>query len=123
MTAYYHVEPEATGYVGEQTEHDGTEIPPVPSTTERLHHEINVWMGDDLVAFDSFFITTPLLKSIVESEDLSGYEWDDVLLTSSTRLKSWDSHVGILWFAPDECWLSQAAVTPIRRWVRVVLPR
>jgi hypothetical protein len=27
---------------------------------------------------------------------------NDVVLTSSTRLKSWDSHIGISWFATDD---------------------
>jgi hypothetical protein len=85
MSKYYRLFPAVAGDIGEKTQHDGTEIPPVPSTTHRLHHRVRVWIGDDITRCEWFLVVTDKLRDILQTRDLSGYEIEELIVTRSRK--------------------------------------
>jgi hypothetical protein len=80
IAMFYSLIPEVAGALGEKSEMDNSVQPPVIS---RLHHELKIWLGDDLL--DSFpcFIVTEKLRSLIASNSPSGCEFDEVEISTS----------------------------------------
>ena len=79
-TAYYYVDPEASGGLGPNTIMDrSTEYPLV----SHLNYQFDDWLGDDLIeAFPCFVITEKLLEKF-KLNALSGYTISDVEVSKS----------------------------------------
>ncbi|WP_336704356.1 hypothetical protein [Chryseobacterium indologenes] len=77
---YRLIEPEVAGGLGEKTEIDNTFFPPI---VKYLHYEFEGWLGDDLVESFPCYIVTERLRKGIESKQLSGISFDQVLVSKS----------------------------------------
>lgn len=77
---YYYIEPEVAGGWGAKTVADTSVHPPQVS---KLHYEFAGWLGDDLIESFPCFIVTDVLKNALEHSDLSGFFFEDVLVTKA----------------------------------------
>lgn len=77
---YRFIEPEVAGGLGEQTQLDNSFFPPL---IKNLHYEFEGWLGDDLVESFPCYIVTERLRKGIESEQLSGISFDQVLVSKS----------------------------------------
>ncbi|MFS0703294.1 hypothetical protein AB6N23_02110 [Cellulomonas sp. 179-A 9B4 NHS] len=99
MTAY-EVRPEVAGGLG-----DGTFIafdqPGAPVTV--LHYEFHGWNGDDIVTTSPEHIVTAQLAQALNETGLTGFRFDDVVVTKSEQFEM---------FHPE-------VVLPSWRWLRI----
>ncbi|PZU26013.1 MULTISPECIES: hypothetical protein [Sphingobacterium] len=77
---YKLIEPEVAGGLGEKTELDNSVFPPL---VKKLNYEFDGWLGDDILESFPCYIMTERLKRTIESENLSGITFDDVLISKS----------------------------------------
>jgi len=77
---YKLIEAEVAGALGEKTELDNSEFPPL---VKRLNYEFDGWLGDDILESFPCYIMTERLKKAIENEKLSGIIFDDVLISKS----------------------------------------
>lgn len=77
---YKLIEPEVAGGLGEKTELDNSVFPPL---VKKLNYEFDGWLGDDILESFPCYIMTERLKKTIESENLSGITFDDVLISKS----------------------------------------
>jgi hypothetical protein len=76
--AYYTLEPEVAGGLGDGTVIDTTVHPP---HVERLHYEFEDWLGDDLVeSFPCFLVSKPLAARLTAA-GLGTFQLKDVAVT------------------------------------------
>lgn len=77
---HWYIEPEVAGQLGVETEMDTSVHPPI---VRRLHYQFDGWLGNELLeAFPCFIVTETLAKALAESP-LTGWNVDDVLVTTS----------------------------------------
>jgi hypothetical protein len=101
MTSYL-LRPEVAGELGADTEMDISVHPP---QVRRMHYVFSGWAGSDIVeSFPSFIVTTRLAEALREAE-LSGFELDEVKISSDEQFES---------FSPE-----QAAGMPSWNWLRI----
>ncbi|WBV60636.1 hypothetical protein PFY12_00620 [Chryseobacterium camelliae] len=77
---YKLIEPEVAGGLGENTELDNSVFPPL---VKKLNYEFEGWLGGDILESFPCYIMTERLKKTIESENLSGITFDDVLISKS----------------------------------------
>ncbi|BFO64213.1 hypothetical protein [Chryseobacterium sp. KCF3-3] len=77
---YKLIEPEVAGSLGDQTQIDNSFFPPL---IKNLHYEFEGWLGDDLVESFPCYIVTERLRKGIESKQLSGISFDQVLVSKS----------------------------------------
>ncbi|REC41604.1 hypothetical protein [Chryseobacterium pennipullorum] len=77
---YRLIEPEVAGGLGGKTELDNTYFPPL---IKHLHYEFDGWMGNDILESFPCYIVTEQLRSDIESETLTGINFDNVLVSKS----------------------------------------
>ncbi len=77
---YRFIEPEVAGGLGKQSQLDNSFFPPL---IKNLHFEFEGWVGDDLVESFPCYIVTERLRKGIESEQLSGISFDQVLVSKS----------------------------------------
>lgn len=76
----YYVEPEVAGGWGEETVADTSVHPPI---VHKLHYEMSGWLGDEILeTFPCFIVSDELKIDLIKSE-ITGVEFDDVLVTKS----------------------------------------
>lgn len=75
---YHMVEPEVIVGMGDNTEMDSTQHPPVVS---ELHIELEDWLGDDLIENFPCYIVTDALAQGLQSKDFNGFEFSSMELT------------------------------------------
>jgi hypothetical protein len=74
------IEPEVAGGLGAQTKLRTDTHPPV---VELLHYEFSGWSGDDLLTTFPCYIVTERLKENIETNGLTGINFDNVIITKS----------------------------------------
>ncbi|WP_431612370.1 hypothetical protein [Chryseobacterium sp. 'Rf worker isolate 10'] len=77
---YKLIEPEVAGSLGDQTQLDNSFFPPL---IKNLHYEFEGWLGDDILESFPCYIVTERLRKGIESEQLSGISFDQVLVSKS----------------------------------------
>lgn len=77
---YKLIEPEVSGGLGEKTELDNSVFPPL---IKKLNYEFDGWLGNDILESFPSYIMTESLKNAIESENLTGIVFDDVLISKS----------------------------------------
>ncbi|MFC3960205.1 hypothetical protein [Halovivax cerinus] len=87
MTTYYHIHPEVAGELGAETEHDGSSLPPTQESIQKLHYEFSGWLGDELLKSYSCYIITDSVKNHLDGSELSGWEINDVQVTTSVQFQ------------------------------------
>jgi hypothetical protein len=100
--AYYNIEPEVSGQLGEKTIID-TSVH--PSHVEYLHFVFCGWLGDDIIECFPVFLITGKLKSKLESIDLTGYKIDNCEIELSEEFKLMQPNVQLpnfYWFKLTE---------------------
>lgn len=80
MCRYSLIEPEVAGELGEKTEMDNSFFPPI---IKSLHYEFEGWLGDDILESFPCYIVTEQLRNGIESEQLTGISFDNVLISKS----------------------------------------
>lgn len=95
---YFILEPEVAGGLGEQTIMDNGKHPPVVT---KLHYEFDGWLGDEILESFPCFIVTSEVRNALENSTLSGYSFQEAIITTSpTFLEIYpDRHL------QDFCWL------------------
>ncbi len=81
---FYILEPEVAGGLGHKTE-IGTSVH--PPHVKKLHFEFNGWLGDDLLESFPCYIVTERLRALIDCAVYSGYEFSDVLISTSEQFK------------------------------------
>lgn len=94
------LEPEVPGGWGARIAADVSTHPP---HVQRLHVELDGWLGDDLLESFPCFIVTDRLARVLEQSKLTGFALDAVEITRSPEF--------------DE--LHPGAVLPAFRWLRI----
>jgi hypothetical protein len=85
---YYIVEPEVAGGWGEATVADRSVNPPLVS---KLEYEFHGWLGDDLLRTTPCYIVTERLAIALERSGMTGFSFDDVLITRSEEFEEAES--------------------------------
>lgn len=80
--AYYVLEPEVAGELGDGTVLDAGQHPP---TVSRLHYEFSGWLGDDLLQSFPCYIVTQRLSDAIAREGLTGCEFGIVHVSTSSQ--------------------------------------
>jgi hypothetical protein len=82
--AYYTLQPEVAGGLGNATVMDTTVHPPL---LQRLHYEFEDWLGDDLVeSFPCFLVSEPLAARLTAA-GLGTFQLKDVEVTMTPEAK------------------------------------
>lgn len=95
---YYIIEPEVAGNIADSDFIDRSARPPKIS---RLKYKFDGWLGDDMVESIMTFIITEKLKEKLETEILTGYEFDKVEVITSEQFEELYSDKNL----PDFVWL------------------
>jgi hypothetical protein len=96
--AYYTLEPEVSGGLGEGTVMDSTVQPP---RVESLHYEFADWLGDDLVeSFPCYLVSKPLAARLTAA-NLGGFQLRDVAVTLTDEAEEQLGDTSL----PDFYWL------------------
>lgn len=77
---YKLIEPEVAGGLGNQTELDNSVFPPY---IKKLNYEFDGWLCDDILESFPCYIMTESLRKEIESRNLSGIGFDNVLISKS----------------------------------------
>lgn len=77
---YTILEPEVAGGFGDATVLDSSTHPP---TIHTLEYCFDGWLGDDLLESFPVFIVTQQLQQAIATAQLTGYAFDDVIVTTS----------------------------------------
>ncbi len=77
---YKIIEPEVAGSLGEQAQIDNSFFPPL---IKNLNYEFEGWLGDDILESFPCYIVTEQLRKGIESEGLTGINFDEVLVSKS----------------------------------------
>jgi hypothetical protein len=77
---YYTLSPEVAGGLGEGTVVDNSVHPP---HVQRLHYEMEGWLGDDLLESFPCFIVTARVKDALLGLGASGFTFDSVEVSKS----------------------------------------
>jgi len=78
--AYYNLSPEVAGGLGERTVMDSSVHPP---RVQRLHYEMEGWLGDELLESFPCFIVTARVKDALIGLGASGCTFDSVEVSKS----------------------------------------
>lgn len=81
---YYLLEPEVSGQFGEKSELDTNVHPPI---VEKLHVIFDGWLGDDIIELFPCFIVSERLRNGIKRSALTGYQFDNIILTKSKQFK------------------------------------
>lgn len=81
---YFLLEPEVGGGVGPETVMDTSVHPP---RVDRLHYEMDTWLGDDLLTTFPCYIVTERLEAALRRLAPSGGEFGEVLVTASETFR------------------------------------
>ncbi|HEY4186247.1 MAG TPA: hypothetical protein VGP07_14320 [Polyangia bacterium] len=84
MDAFYVVEPEVAGGLGEHAIVDTRVHPPLIS---RLHYRFDGWLGDHIVALFHAFMITEDLAAKIQSAGLTGFELADAEVSVSEEFQ------------------------------------
>ena len=95
---YFVLSPEVAGGLGEKSVMSRERHPPIVS---RLHYEMDVWLGDELLEGFPCFLVTSRLAHDIEQAKLSGARFDIVQVTLSEQFKALDPDRQI----PEFAWL------------------
>jgi len=79
---HFSLEPEVAGGFGENTIIDHTTHPP---DVKRLHYELDGWLGDDLLESFPCYIVTDRIKIAIDDVAETGFDFDDVEITTSEQ--------------------------------------
>ena len=77
---YYTLEPEVACQLGEKSELDSRVHPPI---VNKLHCIFDGWIGDDLLELFPCYIVTDKLKKGLKERKLTGYHFEDIVITKS----------------------------------------
>lgn len=77
---YKLIEPEVAGNLGEETIIDNSFFPPL---VKKLNYEFDGWLGDDILESFPCYIVTERLRKNIDSEGLTGINFDNVLVSKS----------------------------------------
>lgn len=75
MKKFYKLEPEVAGTLGLNTEMDTSTHPPVVS---KLHYDMDIWLGDDLLETFPCYLVTDKLRRVIEEMGATGAAFDEV---------------------------------------------
>ena len=75
-----YIEPEVAGGLGRKTIMDTNTYPPIVKT---LNYEFNGWLGDDILESFPCFIISERLKKAIKKNNLTGINFDNVIITKS----------------------------------------
>jgi hypothetical protein len=81
IMGYYEIKPEVAGGFGRDTILDASTHPP---RVERLHYELQGWLGDDILTTFPCHIVTDRLRRALEVLRPTGCEFADVKVTRSS---------------------------------------
>jgi hypothetical protein len=81
---YFYVEPEVAGALGERTIMDRSVHPPL---VERLHYQLEGWLGDPVLESFPAFILTQDTKETLLRMGATGATFDDVEVTVSDQFR------------------------------------
>ncbi len=81
---YYRLEPEVAGGFGEDTIIDRSSGKMV---VEKLHYELDGWLGDDLLESTPCFIASERLAREIATSQLTGVYFDSAKVTQSDQFK------------------------------------
>jgi len=82
----YILEPEVAGELGEGTSYqnfDNVRFKGERPVVDKLHYHFTGWLGDELLEATPCFIVTEELATSLERNALSGYRFEDVLISLS----------------------------------------
>ncbi|WP_110953601.1 hypothetical protein [Anaerosinus massiliensis] len=81
----YLLEPEVPGGIGKNSilEHENGRI----KKAVHLHYEFDGWLGDDLITTSPFFIITERLADKIQTNDIIGYDFEDLETSLSDNFK------------------------------------
>ena len=79
---YKYIEPEVAGGLGKKTI---MKINVHPPFVEKLNYEFSGWLGDDILESFPCFIVSERLKNGIENNNLTGINFDDVIITKSNE--------------------------------------
>lgn len=78
--AYFALQPEVAGGLGENTVLDASTHPPAVS---KLHYSFDGWLGDELLESFPCYIVTARLRDVLEQATATGCKFADVEVTKS----------------------------------------
>ncbi|RJQ79986.1 hypothetical protein D5S17_09455 [Pseudonocardiaceae bacterium YIM PH 21723] len=79
---FYQLEPEVPGQWGANTQLDTSTHPPV---VQRLHLELDCWLGDDLITSFPAYLVTPSAAERLGEASLTGFELRDAEINQSEQ--------------------------------------
>src|SRR5688572_3769303 len=99
--AFFYVEPEVAGGLGENTVLDRRTHPPIVS---RLHYHFDGWLGDVLLETFPCFIVTEAARQALQKSGATGARFDTVEVTRSPEFD--ELHPGaqlppFVWLRPE----------------------
>ena len=79
------LEPEASGDIGPETQiiYNDSDIPHIACEVVKFEYEFQGWLGDELLGTTGNYIVTESLADDMLSADLSGFTFDEVLVSRS----------------------------------------
>ena len=86
----YVIEPEVAGELGEETSYQNFEnvrLKGERPIVNKLHYHFTGWLGDELLEATPCFIVTEALATSIEKNHLSGYRFEEVLISLSDEFK------------------------------------
>lgn len=95
---YYFIEPEVAGGFGEKTIIDRSSG---RMKVKALHYEFDGWLGDELLESTPCFIVSQQLSNRIKDQNLSGVEFDEVLITKSNEFRELYTNIDL----PKFLWL------------------
>ena len=81
---FYELEPEVAGGFGDEAELDNSVHPP---KVNNLHIVLDGWLGDSLLECFPVYLVTQELKSEIESESLTGCNFESAKITTSDQFR------------------------------------
>ena len=97
--AYYSLEPEVAGGLGDDTVMDTTVHPP---QVESLHYEVEDWLGDDLIESFPCYLASKPLAARLTAAGLGTFELKDVTVTLTPEAEELLGDTTL----PDFSWLA-----------------
>jgi len=81
---FFCVEPEVAGELGDNTKIDRSVHPPI---VNRLHYELDGWLGDALLESFPCFVVTEHAKECIRNASFTGTSFDRVEITTSDQFR------------------------------------
>jgi len=86
---YYYIDVEVAGGLGDKTVANMDVHPP---EVTKLDYQFDGWLGDDILESFPCFIVTEKLKNLLEITVLTGFQFDDVVISKSEQYFSTSSN-------------------------------